>query len=444
MVPFAVKTRQASVGVMITASHNPKDDNGYKVYGSNGCQINTPVDQAIARSILENWEPKTWSVQDVRNQTDSMPDILDKYVRAIVRSVRPIGHAVPSFVYTPMHGVGLRFMAAALHNLNRGEADVIAHGVEAPIEHGMQGTPIFKVVDKQALPDPDFPTVAFPNPEEYGALDLAKEEADRAGCMLIIANDPDADRLAVAQKLHDGTWYQFKGDEVGMLLGHHMFQMVKARQKTEERSDKPFKMITSAVSSQMLSVYGNRNKLEVEETLTGFKWIGNRAQEYGQAAIFGYEEALGYMLPDVVHDKDGVAAACLFLRLCSEQGQMPYDILQELYRSYGYFETTNTYWKSPNTSLTGEVFDRIRAHPRAILESFWPSAECRVRDAVAGTDSGNQSGISKLPVVPDNLMITLWFRGDEMLQDGVRLTIRASGTEPKIKGEVISQSSAIV
>ena len=426
LVPFAVRSQRAEVGIMITASHNPKDDNGYKVYGSNACQINSPEDLAIAQAITENLEPITWDVSRVRLLEDSLDKIRGDYVEQVAKAVQ-FKSPVPNVVYTPMHGVGLDFFLRVMHQLLP-----LQLGDHALRETQSEGHPAIKVVPQQAYPDPNFSTVTYPNPEENAALDLAKLEADKHELKIVIANDPDADRFAAAQKLSDGSWYQFKGDEVGALLGFYIISKWRAHHSSTMSSRL---MITSAVSSQMLAAIGNREGFVVQETLTGFKWIGNKALDAGAEALFGYEEALGYMLPSIVYDKDGISAACLFLEACSEWKRQPYDILQDLYTTYGYFETMNTYWKSPNVDLTKAVFERIRMKPILILEYLAPSTQCRIRDALSGTDTGTVDHISSLPVLPDNMMITLWLSKSSELQEGVRLTIRASGTEPKIKGE---------
>ena len=427
LVPFAVRSQRADVGVMITASHNPKDDNGYKVYGSNACQINSPEDLAIAQAIKENLEPITWDVSPVSLLEDCLDRIRSDYVEQIAKVVR-LKSPVPNVVYTPMHGVGLDFFLHVMHRLLP-----IQPGDQALGEIKMEEHPTIKVVPQQAYPDPDFSTVTYPNPEENAALDLAKLEAEKLGLKIIIANDPDADRFAAAQELSNGTWYQFKGDEVGALLGSYI--ITKWRRQHSLNNSRPL-MITSAVSSQMLAAIGNREGFVVQETLTGFKWIGNKALDAGAEALFGYEEALGYMLPNIVHDKDGISAACLFLEACSEWKRQPYDVLQDLYKAYGFFETMNTYWKSPNVDLTKAVFERIRMKPTLVLDSLAPSTRCRIRDALSGTDTGTVDRLSTLPVLSDNMMITLWLSNNSELQEGVRLTIRASGTEPKIKGKI--------
>lgn len=410
LVPYAVKQKGAAAGVMVTASHNPAQDNGYKVYGSNGCQINSPHDALIAASILRNLEPKVWKLDGGPFRKPISAD--HGYYDSILQQLRfdgrvTSGHSV-SFVYTPMHGVGLPHMTTMIRKT------------------GLDGT--MKVVDLQAEPDPDFSTVMFPNPEEDGALDLAKQTADELGISLVLANDPDADRFAAAEKVK-GVWHQFSGDQMGILLAHRIFTQLSPLGENDI-------MLTTAVSSQMLSSMAQAEGFTVQETLTGFKWLGSVAQDLGskgKRVHFAYEEALGYMFPEVVHDKDGIAAAMVFLWACRAWGS-PWAKLQELYQKYGYFVTRNTYWRSPSVQQTQTVFRRLRDR-----EQPFPSRICqrrvkRWRDLTTGYDSAKEDKVPDLPVSASSQMITAWLEGSTT-DDGIRFTVRASGTEPKIKSE---------
>lgn len=322
-----------------------------------------------------------------------------------------ITNASVKFVYTPMHGVGLVPMEAMLKTLDSRDRMV--------------------VVREQAQPDADFPTVVYPNPEETGALDLAKATADRGNTRLILANDPDADRFAVAEKLDDGSWHQFTGDQVGVLFAHYLSKGIKS----EERGN--VWMLTTAVSSQMLPVLAQAQGLAVEETLTGFKWLGNRALELesnGEKVQFAYEEALGYMFPDIVHDKDGVAAAVIFLRACKDWPSCsPWARLQELYGKYGYFHTINTYWRSPDMIVTSAVFDQVRQIGTPYPKHVGGRSVVRWRDLTVGYDSSTDDNTPTLPVSESSQMITCWLQKIEGADEGIRFTVRASGTEPKIK-----------
>ena len=412
MVPFGVKHLHAAAGIMITASHNPAQDNGYKVYASNACQINTPADEKIAASIRNNLEPQTWDLtEQARLRKPILDSMKERYFAELTHYAGEIRHDLPLCVYTPMHGVGLPYMRAA-----SASSDSIT------------------VVEEQARPNPDFPTVQYPNPEEDGALTLAKATADRINVRLIIANDPDADRFAAAEKV-DGHWHQFTGDQVGVLLATFLFETGKLTSESLA--------LTTAVSSQMLSVVAN-NAFKVRETLTGFKWLGNLALEMG--GQFGYEEALGYMFPQIVRDKDGIVAAVVFLEACAAWGS-PWKRLQQLYQQYGYFETMNTYWKSPNLATTANVFEQIRAlgtpHPIHVAGL----RILRWRDLTIGYDSETPDHRPILPSSSGTQMITCWLEGNGPLNnaqdssDGIRFTARASGTEPKIKGKRILMPS---
>ena len=412
LVPFAVVQLKAVAGVMITASHNPAQDNGYKVYGSNGCQINSPADAAIAASILGNLEPMSWGAVDMNpSRQPILAAMKAKYFETVNGIVGFEGAPddVPEFAYTPMHGVGLDFMREAL------------------IKVGMIDS--MTIVEQQARPDPDFPTVKFPNPEEKGALDIAMATADSNNICLILANDPDADRFAVAEKV-GGQWHQFTGDQVGVLLAYYCFQRLEVAEEDEDF------MLTTAVSSQMLSCIGAEEGFSVLETLTGFKWLGNCTLDLHRSerrVHFAYEEALGYMLPGVVLDKDGIAAAVAFLHAVSSWGS-PFAMLQQLYERYGYFETMNTYWKSPNSGLTQQIFGRIRSSGSPAPYSIGNRQVVRWRDLTIGYDTATENHIPELPVSSDSQMITCWLSatsGDH----GVRFTVRASGTEPKIKSK---------
>lgn len=415
LVPFGVKILDAAAGIMVTASHNPAQDNGYKVYGSNGCQINSPVDAQIAAAILNNLEPITWTEQeDSPLKTAILPYVKSKYLQVVGQNsgqlVSPITRRV-DFVYTPMHGVGLEYLMAAWNKVD------IPGSVTA--------------VAQQARPDPDFPTVKYPNPEEKGALDLAIETANEKGIRLILANDPDADRFAVAEKI-EGRWHQFTGDQVGILLAFYLF----VERGWNPNPDIEIFMLTSAVSSQLLSFIASEEGFSVMETLTGFKWLGNCAldlQKNGNRVLFAYEEALGYMIPDVVHDKDGILAAITFLYACAQWGS-PWVMLQNLYQRYAYFETVNTYWRSADIATTLKIFAKIRSQDEPFPASVGDRKVVRWRDLTVAFDSATVDHVPVLPSSEDNQMITCWL-GRTADDQGVRFTIRASGTEPKIKSK---------
>ena len=375
------------------------------------------MDVNISDAILQNLEPVTWGIRSNEQSKLFVPvldEVLTSYLGTVHKYIRPLpmdAGISMSFIYTPMHGVGLLPVEATLKAIGSHDRMVLVH--------------------EQAQPDPEFPTVAYPNPEEAGALDLAKATADQHNVRLVLANDPDADRFAVAEKLDDGSWHQFTGDQVGILLADCLAKEAKLGKASKEW------MLTTAVSSQMLSVLAKARGSNVEETLTGFKWLGNRALELegkGEKVHFAYEEALGYMFPDIVHDKDGIAAAVVFLRACKDWPSCsPWARLQELHGAYGYFHTINTYWRSPDMSTTSAVFDRVRCIGKPYPKLVGGRAVVRWRDLTVGYDSGTDNHSPDLPVSKSSEMITCWLEKVDGTDKGIRFTVRASGTEPKIK-----------
>ena len=359
----------------------------------------------------------TWDIKG-NGQSELLTPVLDKMRATYLETVNQYIGVRPrdtrfslDFVYTPMHGVGLVPMEAILKASDSRDRVVTVH--------------------EQAHPDAEFPTVVYPNPEEAGSLDLAKATADRDSVRLILANDPDADRFAVAEKLDDGSWHQFTGDQVGILLAEYLIKGVKPSEPGDEW------MLTTAVSSQMLSVVAEAQGIAIEETLTGFKWLGNRALELegkGKKVHFAYEEALGYMFPDIVHDKDGIAAAIIFLRACKDwPSRSPWAKLQRMYEDYGYFHTINTYWRSPSMTATSAVFDHVRRLGNPYPKLVGQRAVTCWRDLTVGYDSSTDDHVPDLPVSKNSQMITCWLKKNDGTDEGIRFTVRTSGTEPKIK-----------
>lgn len=416
LVPFGVRELGAAAGVMITASHNPAKDNGYKVYWSNGCQIIPPHDSGIAESILENLKPVSWDTSVIDDDNllveGSVDHVKEKYLKAVLFATQPFDQSIQinpnlKFVYTPMHGVGLSAMRQCMEIL----------GIASQMT----------VVEAQAQPDPDFPTVKFPNPEEKGALDLAIETAEESSLRLILASDPDADRLAVAEKVGE-RWHIFTGNQLGVLIGSYLLDRYPSSKPREKLA-----MLASTVSSRMLAALAQQEGFSFTETLTGFKWLGNVARDLdsrGYDVVFAFEEALGYMIPQTVHDKDSISAAAVFLTAASEwsaQGLTPYGRLQKLYEQVGYFEDANTYLVSPSPSVTTSVFTGIRELGSPYPTTIGPRKIVRWRDLTLGYDSKSKDHVPDLPVDATAQMITC------ELDDGAVFTVRGSGTEPKIK-----------
>ncbi|CDS12562.1 hypothetical protein LRAMOSA04756 [Lichtheimia ramosa] len=419
MVPYTVKKKNAAAGVMITASHNPKQDNGYKVYWENACQIIPPHDKGIADSIQENLEPWVWDYKlvDTSDLCQEPVGVIDSYFEevAALSQYRSDNEATSlKFVYTAMHGIGAPFAKRAFECFH---------------------LPEFVPVQEQIQPDPEFPTVAFPNPEEgKGSLSLAIRTADRANADLILANDPDADRLAIAEKVN-GEWTLLTGNQIGAILGAANYEKARAAGIPADK----IAMVASTVSSKFLARMAEVEGFRFEEALTGFKWIGNKAMELereGYTVVFAFEEAIGFTVGDIVKDKDGVSALGVFSEWAvqlKKRGMTPYQYLESLYAKYGYFVSDNSYFICGDKALIGQIFKRIRHFANSDSTDFsYPSTVAGhkvvgIRDLTVGYDSTTPDNKPTLPVSSSSEMITF------KLENNTVFTIRTSGTEPKIK-----------
>lgn len=354
MVPFAVLEKQCLAGVMVTASHNPKEDNGYKVYWTNGAQIISPHDKNIQTSILENLVPReeVWAaITPSPMLNDPLDEMEQLYFEKLVKNVPNRFRETNSkselrFVYSAMHGVGYPF-----------------------VERGFEvaGLQRLLAVPEQQFPDPDFPTVKYPNPEEgKSSLELSTKLADEQNVSIILANDPDADRLACAEKVSNLGWKVFTGNELGALLGWWAMRCWK-EVHGEKASMENCVMLGSTVSSKIQRSIGRQEGFSFEETLTGFKWMGNRAvelMEEGKQVLFAFEEAIGFMFSPVVLDKDGVSAAVhlatMACHLRETTKQSLYEKLQEIYTDYGFHCSVVSYFLCYDPVKIEEIFERIR------------------------------------------------------------------------------------
>jgi phosphomannomutase len=416
-VSFGVVDRHAAAGIMVTASHNPKNDNGYKVYWSNSCQIVEPHDKGISECIMANLEP--WQVEsDLFKKSplchDDTEEVLKHYFEKIQEwcfhrednkaSKMPI-------VYTPMHGVGLEYATRAFE---------------------AYGLPAFVPVKEQMHPDPDFPTVPFPNPEEgKGALKLSMAAADSSGAKVIIANDPDADRLAAAEKQPSGEWKIFNGNELGIILADWAYTQYKTKHPNVDNSS--LVVLNTTVSSKMLWAMAKAEGLHYEETLTGFKWLGNKAQDLaktGKKFLFAFEEAIGYMIGDMSLDKDGIRAAAAFAEMSVHYYMHDNTLanrLKQLQEKYGYFASNNRYFFNYDPSKLAPIFDYMRNGGK-YFEAAGRFKIKHIRDLTTpGYDTQQADKKPILPVSRGSQMITFFF------ENGAILTLRGSGTEPKIK-----------
>jgi phosphomannomutase len=384
VLAFAVRHLDCDAGVMVTASHNPPQDNGYKVYlggpGEDGSQIVPPADGLIAAAIA-SVGPVLSVPRAAGGWVVLGDDVLDAYVNAAAAVARP-GPRDLSIVLTPLHGVGGSTVVSALQTA--GFTDLF-------------------VVPEQAAPHPDFPTVSFPNPEEPGAIDLALECARKRGADLVIANDPDADRCAVAVPTPDGAWRMLHGDELGALLGAHL-----AGRGLPAGSV----LANSIVSGRLLGRVAAAHGLAHAETLTGFKWISRVP-----GLAYGYEEALGYCVdPATVRDKDGISAAVLVAELAAGLkacGRGLLDALDDLAREHGLHASDQLSVRVQDLTLIADAMARLRTAPPTELAGS---------PVVVADD---------LLTDPRSLPATDALR--YLTADEDRVIVRPSGTEPKLK-----------
>lgn len=389
VLAFAVRHLDADAGVMVTASHNPPQDNGYKVYlggravdsDGQGAQIVPPYDADIAAQIAN-----VGAVADIARAEEGWSmiddDLIDAYRTRVSELVSTSAHSL-SIVLTAMHGVGGQLCQQALNDAGFSNVHPVA---------------------EQFDPDPDFPTVTFPNPEEPGALDLAIARAREVGADIIIANDPDADRCSAAVPLPDGSWRQLTGDEVGQLLGEQSARLAAAQGGGV--------LACSIVSSQMLGRIAAAHGLEHRETLTGFKWISRVP-----GLVYGYEEALGYCVdPGRVRDKDGISASVRLCELAAElaaRGESLLDELDRLAAQHGVHATNPLTIRVEDLSIIADSMAKLRGGG---LESLGGSPVVSVEDLSTGSES--------LPPTDGMRFFT---------EAGDRVIVRPSGTEPKLK-----------
>jgi phosphomannomutase len=384
VLAYAIRHLRAAAGIMVTASHNPPQDNGYKVYLGDGTQIVPPSDIDISAHI-----DAVGAVRDVSRGdgwTTLGDDVLAAYLDAVVCLVAADSPRAVTIAYTPMHGVGGDVMVQVLQRA---------------------GFPAPRVVAAQFAPDPDFPTVSFPNPEEPGAMDLALDEGVEADADVVIANDPDADRCAAAvptsdRGAHGGPAYRMlRGDELGWLLGWWLHE----RGATGVFANS---IVSSSLLSKMAASYG----VEHRETLTGFKWIGRIP-----GLAFGYEEALGYCVDSAdVADKDGVSAALRVVEMVAwlkAQGRTVHDVLDDLAVEHGVHATDQLSVRVDDLSLIGAAMSRLRAAPPTEVAGLEVEAFEDLAD-----------GLDGLPAT-DGVRLRL--------AQHTRVIVRPSGTEPKLK-----------
>jgi len=398
LIAFATLHLKAAAAAMVTASHNPPEYNGFKVYWGNGAQIIPPHDKGIAAAI-DAVEPakavKLMPEAEAREKGlwRNVPQVVERAYLDAIAKLRVHGKPEDlTLVYSAMHGVGGRFVEACLREAGFSKVHFVA---------------------EQQQPDGAFPTVRFPNPEEKGAMDLSTALAERVRADVVLANDPDADRLAVMARDASGRLKMLTGNEVGVLLGAYLLQHTRAA--------KPL-VITTIVSSAQLKAIAAAKGARYEQCLTGFKWIANRALELepeGYAFVFGYEEALGYTVGTVARDKDGVGSALVVADLaawCRSRSLTLFGYLEEVQRAHGLFLAKQANFTFPGTSGAAII--------RGIMEGFRKQPPSRIGELGVTAALDYQAGVGTLP------------KADVVayeLDGGSRVTLRPSGTEPKIK-----------
>ncbi len=398
VLAYTSLSKKAKAGIMVTASHNPAEDSGYKVYWEDGAQIVSPIDLKIAQRIDFKNPPSEEALADYEDANILKDDngSIQKYVDFASSSVSPESKREIKQIYTPLHGVGKEvfvdvFQKAGFENLT--------------------------VVKSQAEPDPDFPTVSFPNPEEEGALDLAIELAVEKNADLVLANDPDADRLAVVVH-HKDNWCRLNGNEIGVLLAEHIL----SKGQGEDRL-----VVTTVVSSRLLSKIADFHKVKYAETLTGFKWIVRPGlEDKNFRFVFGYEEALGFALGDSVRDKDGITSALAFAELAAElkaEDKTVMDLLDELWNRHGVHKTALfTKRLDAETDISADFMSPWRTSPPERIGEFVVIESIDLLTP--------ESGLPATDALVFNIL-------------NGRIVIRPSGTEPMVKAYVEVTESVI-
>uniref|UniRef100_A0A671L9C1 Glucose 1,6-bisphosphate synthase-like n=1 Tax=Sinocyclocheilus anshuiensis TaxID=1608454 RepID=A0A671L9C1_9TELE len=413
---------EAAAGVMITASHNRKEDNGYKVYWHNGAQISSPHDKEILHCIEENTEPwpESWNEHLVESsllRRDPLEDVCRWYMEELntICFHRELNAKSPlKFVHSSFHGVGHNYVQRAFQQF----------GFPPPIP-----------VPEQKETDPDFSTVSCPNPEEgESVLELSLRLAEREEAHIVVATDPDADRLAVAERNGNFGWKVFTGNELAALLGWWMLFNWKEAHPDPADTETVY-MLATTVSSKILKAFARIEGFHFEETLPGFKWIGKRIHELtktGKEVIFSFEESIGFLCGNMVLDKDGVSTATVVAEMAAYLHTKNLSLNKQLiniYEIYGYHVSRTSYVLCSDPLTIHRIFSRLRnfGGPGDYPELCGDYCITHIRDVTTGYDSSQPDKKCVLPLSKNSQMVTFTF------QNGVVATLRTSGTEPKIK-----------
>ncbi|XP_033255654.1 glucose 1,6-bisphosphate synthase-like [Drosophila miranda] len=415
-IPFTVSALKCLAGVVVTASHNPKEDNGFKVYAANGAQILPPHDKKIYDDIMANLEPtpSSWDLCILTASPlveDPYRQIYPMYYEMLKKLLPPVHLETNEcsqlrFIYTPMHGVGYSFMREAFY--------------QARLK------PLIPVPE-QKDPDPEFHTLVYPNPEE-----------GREALLMAIKNDPDADRLAAAELDPKGRWKIFTGNELGALLAWWALESYRARTSKPDVSN--CIMLSSMVSSRIAGAIARAEGFTHVETLTGLKWMGNKALELqaaGRTVLFAFEEPLGFMFGMNVADKDGITAAThlatMACHLRTSRSLTLIEKLREIYDMYGYHATLSSYYTCEDPELIEQIFERLRnfeedlpgTYPKCIFDGAFEVVH--VRDLTKGLDTAYADRKARLPMVPSEQMIRFTFT------NGFVVSLRSTSRDHKLR-----------
>lgn len=409
VLSYTVRKFGCQTGIVITASHNPKEYNGYKVYWQDGGQMVSPHD----KNTIE--EVRAVKTADIKKGDKSLIQIIDKeidepYLEAVKSlSINPQSieeNSGVGLVYSPLHGAGYSLVPASLKN------------------YGFNNV---HIVEEQGKPDGNFPTISYPNPEEREALSLGIKKAEETKAELLIATDPDCDRMGAAIRMKDGSYEVITGNQIGTLLAHYI---LSAKKESNTLSKNAF-VVNTIVTTDIIYKIAKDFNVELESTLTGFKWIADAINRKVQSEfLFGFEESYGYLAGDFVRDKDGVIASSLLAELfvyVKSKGKTLVEYLEEIYGTYGYYH-------AKGVSLTKKGIDGL-AEIKKMLEDYKnnPPKEINGKKVVKRIDYNesiiyNGDGIKIGEIELPKASVLQFF-----LEDETKITVRPSGTEPKIK-----------
>ena len=409
---FAVRHYGCNIGVMVTASHNPKEYNGYKAYWSDGCQLVPPHDTNVIDEVLKiktlddiKTDCEKDNIQIIGAETDDI--YLDKVLEnSLLPEVVKRQHDL-KIVYSPLHGTGITLVPKVLEKM---------------------GFTNVKIVEEQAVADGNFPTTKSPNPEEKAAMELSLQTAQRIDADIVMATDPDADRVGVAVKRDNGEWMLLNGNQTASIL---IYYLLKQRKQLGLQKDNDF-IVKTIVTSELLADIARKNGVECYDVLTGFKYIGSKIREFeGQKCfIGGGEESYGYLIGDFVRDKDAVSACAMIAEIAAwakDNGKTFFDILSDLYREYGFYKedllSITKKGKSGSEEIRQMMCDFRQNPPTEIAGS---KVVC-VKDYLSQLSANTEKGTNQPIELPKSDVLQFF------TADGGKTTVRPSGTEPKIK-----------